>query len=125
MRVCGVRLVCGGEGAEYGVTEVGGECRACASNDPRDRRTRSAVLIESGGRRLLIDTPPELRLQLVAAGVGGVDAVLFTHAHADHAHGIDYLRAISVRRRAPVEVYGAAGTLAGLRRRFHYIFPPT
>ncbi len=120
-----MRLVFLGTGTSYGVPQIGCQCRTCTSTDPRDRRTRSAVLIESGGRRLLIDTPPELRLQLVAAGVAGVDAVLFTHAHADHVHGIDDLRAISVRRRAPVEVYGAAGTLAELGRRFDYIFDHT
>src|SRR5437016_5521675 len=87
------------------------------SGGPRDRRTRTAALIESGGRRLLIDTPPELRLQLVTAGVGSVDAVLFTHAHADHVHGIDDLRAFSARQRAPLDVYGATGTLAELERR--------
>jgi phosphoribosyl 1,2-cyclic phosphate phosphodiesterase len=79
-------------------------------------------LIESQGHRLLIDTPPELRLQLVAAGVGSVDAVLFTHAHADHVHGIDDLRAISARQRTPLNVYGAGSTLAELARRFDYIF---
>jgi phosphoribosyl 1,2-cyclic phosphate phosphodiesterase len=63
-----------------------------------------------------------LRLQLVTAGVGSVDAVLFTHAHADHVHGIDDLRAFSARQRAPLDVYGAAGTLAELTRRFAYIF---
>src|SRR5439155_441167 len=80
----------------YGVPQIGCRCRTCTSTDPRDKRTRTAAVIESRGRRLLIDTPPELRLQLVAAGVTGIDAVLFTHAHADHVHGIDDLRAISV-----------------------------
>ena len=117
-----MRLVFLGTGTSYGVPQIGCGCRTCTSTDPRDRRTRTAALIESGGRRLLIDTPPELRLQLVAAGVGSVDAVLFTHAHADHVHGIDDLRAISVRQRRPVDVYGAPGTLAELERRFGYIF---
>jgi len=98
-----VRLVFLGTGTSYGVPQIGCGCRTCTSSDPRDRRTRTAALIESGGRRLLIDTPPELRLQLVTAGVGSVDAVLFTHAHADHVHG-------------------AASTLAELERRFAYIF---
>jgi len=120
-----VRLVFLGTGTSYGVPQIGCGCRTCTSADPRDRRTRTAALIESRGRRLLIDTPPELRLQLVAAGVGSVDAVLFTHAHADHVHGIDDLRAISARARAPLEVYGAAGTLAELGRRFAYIFDGT
>ena len=84
-----MRLVFLGTGTSYGVPQIGCDCRTCTSSDPRDRRTRTAALIESGGRRLLIDTPPELRLQLVTTGIGSVDAVLFTHAHADHVHGID------------------------------------
>ena len=120
-----MRLVFLGTGTSYGVPQIGCACRTCTSTDPRDRRTRSAALIESGGRRVLIDTPPELRLQLVAAGVGNVDAVLFTHAHADHVHGIDDLRAISVRQGAAVDVYGAAATLSELARRFPYIFDHT
>src|SRR5439155_910516 len=87
-----------GTGTSYGVPQIGCSCRTCTSTDPRDKRTRTAALIESGGRRLLIDTPPELRLQLVAAGVTSLDGVLFTHAHADHVHGIDDLRAFSVRQ---------------------------
>jgi len=117
-----VKLVFLGTGTSYGVPQIGCVCRTCTSSDPRDRRTRTAALIESGGRRLLIDTPPELRLQLVTAAVGSVDAVLFTHAHADHVHGIDDLRAFSARQRAPLDVYGAAATLAELERRFPYIF---
>ncbi len=120
-----MRLVFLGTGTSYGVPQIGCACRTCTSTDPRDRRSRTAALIESAGRRLLIDTPPELRLQLVNAGVGSVDAVLFTHAHADHVHGIDDLRAVSAVRRAPVDVYGAAATLAELGRRFDYIFDGT
>ena len=71
---------------------------------------------------MLIDTPPELRLQLIAAGIDRVDAVLYTHDHADHIHGIDDLRAITIRRSAPLPVYGPAGTLAEIGRRFRYIF---
>jgi len=120
-----VRLVFLGTGTSYGVPQIGCGCRTCTSVDPRDRRTRTAALIESGGRRLLIDTPPELRLQLVAAGVTSLDAVLFTHAHADHVHGIDDLRAFSMRQRGRLPVYGAADTLAELARRFGYIFDGT
>jgi phosphoribosyl 1,2-cyclic phosphate phosphodiesterase len=74
------------------------------------------------GIRLLIDTPPELRLQLIAAGVDRVDAVLFTHDHADHTHGLDDIRAITVRREAPLGMYGPADTLSRLASRFPYIF---
>ena len=119
-----MRLTFLGTGTSYGVPQIGCRCRTCTSTDPRDKRTRTAAVIESGGRRLLIDTPPELRLQLVAAGVTGIDAVLFTHAHADHVHGIDDLRAISVQHRAAVAAYGPPATLSELATRFSYIFDP-
>jgi len=117
-----VRLVFLGTGTSYGVPQIGCGCRTCTSSDPRDKRTRTAALIESGGRRLLIDTPPELRLQLVAAGVAAIDAVLFTHDHADHVHGIDDLRTFSARQRARLAVHGPAATMAELTRRFPYMF---
>jgi len=119
-----VRLIFLGTGTSFGVPQIGCQCRTCTSPDPRDRRTRTAALIEARGKRLLIDTPPELRLQLVAAGVDRVDAVLYTHAHADHVHGIDDLRAISVKQGAPVPAYGPAATMAELTARFRYVFDP-
>lgn len=120
-----MRVVLLGTGTSYGVPQIGCRCRVCTSSDPRDKRTRSAALIESRGQRLLIDTPPELRLQLVAAGVSAVDGVLFTHAHADHVHGIDDLRALTVRRGARLGVYGPAATIAELTQRFGYVFDAT
>ncbi|HYK82015.1 MAG TPA: MBL fold metallo-hydrolase [Gemmatimonadales bacterium] len=120
-----MRLVFLGTGTSYGVPQIGCRCGTCTSADPRDRRTRSAALLEAAGRRLLVDTPPELRLQLVAAGVESLDAVLFTHAHADHVHGIDDLRAVSARQHRPLAVYGSADTLAEIARRFGYIFDHT
>lgn len=116
-----MRLVLLGTGTSFGVPQVGCGCATCTSADPRDRRTRSAALIEVRGRRLLIDTPPELRLQLTGAGIDGVDAVLFTHAHADHVHGIDDLRAVSLRA-GSLPVYGPPDALVELARRFNYIF---
>jgi phosphoribosyl 1,2-cyclic phosphate phosphodiesterase len=82
---------------------------------------RTAAVIEVGDRRLLIDAPPELRLQLTGAGIDRVDAVLFTHAHADHVHGIDDLRAVSLRA-GSLPVYGPPDALVELARRFNYIF---
>ena len=120
-----MRLIFLGTGTSFGVPQIGCRCAACTSVDPRDRRTRTAALIETEGKRLLIDTPPELRLQLVAAGVDHLDAVLFTHAHADHVHGIDDLRALSVRQGAMLPAYGSRGTMAELATKFPYIFDPS
>jgi phosphoribosyl 1,2-cyclic phosphate phosphodiesterase len=95
----------------------------CRSTDPRDKRTRvGALVVTDGGTNILIDTPPELRLQLVAAGVRRIDAILFTHDHADHVHGIDDIRALSDRSDVPIEMYGPPDSMARLAKRFAYIF---
>jgi phosphoribosyl 1,2-cyclic phosphate phosphodiesterase len=112
-----------GTGTSFGVPQVGCGCAVCHSPDPRDKRSRVGALVETDeGARLLIDTPPELRLQMIANGIDRVDAVLFTHDHADHTHGLDDIRAISMRRDAPLEMYGPADTLERLANRFPYIF---
>lgn len=117
-----MRLTFLGTGTSFGIPQIGCACAVCRSTDPRDRRTRVGAVIETdGGTRILLDTPPELRLQLVASGIATVDAVFYTHAHADHVHGIDDLRAVSVRGGA-LPVYGSADTLALLEQRFGYIF---
>jgi len=120
-----VRLTLLGTGTSFGVPQIGCRCPTCTSTDPRDRRTRTAALIETRGKRFLIDTPPELRLQLVSARIDHVDAVLFTHAHADHVHGIDDLRALSVRQGAMLPAYGSRATMAELVAKFPYIFDPS
>jgi phosphoribosyl 1,2-cyclic phosphate phosphodiesterase len=117
-----MRLTFLGTGTSFGVPQIGCECAVCRSADPRDRRSRSAALVEQGGRTILIDTPPELRLQLIAGGITRVDAVLYTHEHADHTMGIDDLRIFSVRQRRPLPVYGPPETLERLRTSFRYIF---
>jgi phosphoribosyl 1,2-cyclic phosphate phosphodiesterase len=117
-----VKLTFLGTGTSFGVPQIGCGCVVCRSEDPRDKRSRVGALVEDAGLRILIDTPPELRLQLIAAGVDRVDAVLFTHEHADHTHGIDDIRAISVRRDGALPMYGPRETLDGLARRFPYIF---
>lgn len=118
-----MRLTFLGTGTSFGVPQVGCGCDVCRSADPRDKRTRVGAVVESAaGTRLLLDTPPELRLQLLASRIDRVDAVLFTHDHADHTHGLDDIRAFSVRRDAPLPMYATAETLAALRQKFRYVF---
>jgi len=120
-----VQLTILGSGTSFGVPVIGCACAVCTSSDPRDRRTRVSAVIESdAGTRLLIDTPPEMRLQLTRAGIPAVDAVLYTHDHADHIHGIDDLRVLSVRG-GRLPVYGPAETLERIAHRFNYIFDET
>jgi phosphoribosyl 1,2-cyclic phosphate phosphodiesterase len=118
-----VKLTFLGTGTSFGVPMIGCHCAVCRSPDPRDTRNRVGAVVETDrGTRLLIDTPPELRVQLIANGIDRVDAVLFTHAHADHTHGLDDLRAITVRRDGPLNMYGSPETLTVLARKFPYIF---
>lgn len=115
-----------GTGTSFGIPVIGCTCATCTSADPRDRRTRHGALLESddGGRRLLVDTPPELRLQLIREAVHRIDAVWFTHGHADHVHGIDDLRAFSVGATRPLVAWADEACARTLRSRFAYIFDP-
>lgn len=117
-----MRLTLLGTGTSFGVPQVGCTCAVCRSDDPRDTRTRTGALIESGDTTILIDTPPELRQQLVRAGTRRLDAVLYTHEHADHTAGIDDLRIFTVKQGGPLPVYGPRETLDRLRQGFQYIF---
>src|SRR5690606_29471120 len=113
-------LGCGGSG---GVPLVGGDWGCCNPDNPKNRRRRVSALVEQGGTVILIATSPDLRAQLLDAGVTRVDAVLYTHDHADHCHGIDDLRFLRRAHDAPpIPAYGTAATLATLSRRFDYIF---
>ena len=120
-----MRLTFLGTGTSFGVPQIGCDCAVCRSSDPRDKRTRSGAILQAAGSTILIDTPPELRLQLIAGGFSRVDAVLYTHEHADHVNGIDDLRIFSVRQRRPLPIYGPAETLQQVRASFNYIFDDT
>lgn len=117
-----MRLTFLGTGTSFGVPLVGCRCRNCTSADPRDRRTRSGALVTLPEGTLLVDTPPELRLQLLRERVRSVDAVWFTHLHADHVHGIDDLRVFSDRAGGALGCYVPASMAATMALRFDYIF---
>ena len=117
-----MRLTFLGTGTSFGVPVVGCQCRTCTSPDPRDQRTRHGALLELPGGRLLIDTPPELRLQLLRERVSRVDAVFLTHLHADHLHGIDDVRVFSTRTGVALPAYVHASMVDDLNARFPYIF---
>jgi phosphoribosyl 1,2-cyclic phosphate phosphodiesterase len=119
-----MRLTFLGTGTSFGVPVVGCDCPACTSADPRDRRTRHGAVVETSGGRLLVDTPPELRLQLIASGIDAIDAIWFTHAHADHVHGIDDVRVFTVRR-GGLPAYVPSEYREVLQHHFRYIFDPT
>ena len=111
-----------GTGTSFGVPVIGCRCEVCSSDDPRNQRTRHGMLVEEEGRRLLVDTPPELRLQLVEAGVRQVDSVFITHPHADHLHGVDDLRIFTLRSEHALPVHVAHEYRDEIRDRFPYVF---
>lgn len=111
-----------GSGTSTGVPRIGNDWGQCDPADPRNRRLRASMLICTATTRILVDTSPDMREQLLAAGVNDVDAVIWTHDHADHCHGIDDLRQLYHARGAPVRGLARAQTLAALTRRFDYAF---
>jgi len=111
-----------GSGTSGGVPSLGCACAVCTSTDPRDQRLRPSLLITLGSRQVVIDTPPDFRTQALRAGLHTVDAVFYTHGHADHILGMDDVRPYSFRRTEPIPLYGDARTIADLRRVFNYVF---
>jgi len=120
-----------GSGTSSGVPRIGNDWGACDPAEPRNRRTRVALLVEHEGTRILVDTGPDMREQLLAADVATVDAVIWTHDHADHIHGIDDLRQVYHALGHPVRGLARPRTLAAIEARFGYVFhgrdgyPPT
>lgn len=113
-----------GSGTSTGVPVIGCSCRVCASRDPKDGRTRPGILLSKEGFNLLIDASQELRLQL--AGVTGrIDAILVTHAHADHIFGLDDTRVMSTRSAKGMDIYCSGGTEAEIRGVYSYAFRDT
>jgi phosphoribosyl 1,2-cyclic phosphate phosphodiesterase len=111
-----------GCGTSSGVPRVGNDWGSCDPANPKNRRRRVSILVTHGRTRILVDTGPDLREQLLDASVTGVEAVIWTHDHADHCHGIDDLRQLYHARGRPVAGYARAETLESLERRFAYAF---
>ena len=111
-----------GSGTSTGVPLIGCDCNVCTSTDRRNRRTRSSILVSSEAGNILIDTSTDLRYQALKNGIRKVDAVLFTHAHADHVHGIDELRSFNFIQKGPIPCFGNEVTLGRIQTMFSYIF---
>jgi len=114
-------LGCGSSG---GVPLIGCKCAVCTSRNPRNKRTRVSIVVEHEGSRVLVDASPDLRQQFLAADLSVVDAVILTHGHADHVHGLDELRSVNHYRNGPLDLWGAPDCLAEVQRRFAYAFDP-
>jgi phosphoribosyl 1,2-cyclic phosphate phosphodiesterase len=117
-----VKVTVLGCGSSGGVPLIGSNWGECDPNDPRNRRMRVSILVEDGDTQVLVDTSPDLRQQLLNANVKKLTAVLYTHAHADHCHGIDDLRTVNWLIKKPVDIYADAKTMNDLETRFGYIF---
>ena len=109
-----------GTGTSHGVPMIACDCPVCRSNDEKNKRTRTSILVSYNGRNILVDTTPELRIQAIRCNVRRVDAVLFTHHHADHLHGLDDLRRFSDIQRMRIPCYGNEETIRRIERVFDY-----
>ncbi len=116
------RLTVLGSGTSSGVPRIGNDWGRCDPANPRNRRTRVSVLVESEATRILVDTSPDMRQQLLAADVIDIDAILWTHDHADHCHGIDDVRQIYHHRKTAVTGYAREPVIRRLSERFSYVF---
>src|SRR5712692_996609 len=111
-----------GTGTSTGVPVIGCSCRVCTSEDPRNKRLRQSVKIEAGGKYFLIDTTPDLRVQLLRSPIPRLDFVLFTHSHSDHMMGLDDIRPFNFRQREAIQAFANPMTAAAIRRAFNYIW---
>ena len=111
-----------GSGTSVGVPTIGCHCAVCTSTDPRDNRLRPSILVTYEGRNVLIDTTPDFRTQALRAGIGRLDAVVYTHAHADHIMGLDDVRPFNFRQKGQIPIFAAPETMAALQRSFPYVF---
>jgi len=117
-----MRITILGCGTSFGVPMIACKCPVCTSTDPKNKRTRSSILVTHDGKNILVDTTTDLRAQAIANGIERVDAVLYTHHHAEHIHGIDELRRFNWLQSSSIPCYGSPETLGRLRDIFGYIF---
>lgn len=111
-----------GSGTSVGVPMVGCRCNVCSSTDPRDKRLRPSVLLRLDQHRILIDTSPDFRYQALRFGIERIDAILYTHSHADHILGLDDVRPFNFMQRRDIPIYGSSETLRVIGRTFEYVF---
>ncbi len=111
-----------GTGTSQGVPMIGCKCEICTSSDAKDQRLRSSLMVDSGTHRLVIDTGPDFRQQMLREGVDSLDCVVFTHEHKDHIAGLDDVRAFNYLQRKPMDVYASLQVQTALKREFFYIF---
>jgi phosphoribosyl 1,2-cyclic phosphate phosphodiesterase len=111
-----------GSGTSVGVPTIGCHCAVCNSDDPRDKRLRPSIYVKFQDHGVLIDTTPDFRQQVLRAHIERIDAILFTHSHADHVMGLDDVRPFNFKQGGVIPIYGSAETLDNIRRCFHYIF---
>jgi phosphoribosyl 1,2-cyclic phosphate phosphodiesterase len=111
-----------GSGTSVGVPMIGCTCKVCRSDDPRDKRLRPSVLVRFGSHRILIDTTPDFRYQALHFKIDRLDAILYTHSHADHILGLDDVRPFNFLQREEIPIYGSAETLAMIEHTFGYVF---
>jgi phosphoribosyl 1,2-cyclic phosphate phosphodiesterase len=111
-----------GTGTSQGVPVIACNCEVCTSTDPRDKRLRTSILIESDEKIVVIDSGPDFRYQMLREQVQHLDAIVFTHEHKDHVAGMDDIRAFNYKQRAPLDVYAEPRVQASLKREFAYIF---
>jgi phosphoribosyl 1,2-cyclic phosphate phosphodiesterase len=111
-----------GSGTSVGVPMIGCHCKVCTSDDPRDKRLRPSILLRLGTRRILIDTSPDFRYQALRSGLERLDAILYTHSHADHILGLDDVRPFNYMQKEEIPIYASPDTMGAIRGVFSYVF---